>query len=133
MSCSSSCTLNGRLLIEILSKCGMSWIEGHFRFTFQNEDFLKLFSFVVCIHAGECWECGSRAVRAASLAAASQCLRTFCAFLKDEAQDVMRSAPAGLMSAAQASAQASAVYNEVIPVMQWLCSRLIEPKYIIPL
>lgn len=73
---------------------------------------------------GECWESGSRAVRAASLAAASQCLRTFCAFLKDEAEDVMKSAPVGLISAAQASA----VYNEVIPVMQWLCSRLIEPK-----
>lgn len=73
---------------------------------------------------GECWEYGARAVKAASLAAASQCLRTFCAFLKDEAEDVMRSAPVGLISVAQASA----VYNEVIPVMQWLCSRLIEPK-----
>lgn len=74
--------------------------------------------------SGECWESGSRAVRAASLAAASQCLRTFCAFLKDETEDVMKSAPTGLISVAQASA----VYNEVIPVMQWLCSRLIEPK-----
>lgn len=27
------------------------------------------------------------------------------------------------------AAQATAVYNEVIPVMQWLCSRLIEPRY----
>lgn len=26
------------------------------------------------------------------------------------------------------TAQATAVYNEVIPVMQWLCSRLVEPK-----
>lgn len=73
---------------------------------------------------GECWENGSRAIRAASLAAASQCLRTFCAFLKDEAEDVRKSAPIGMISVAQASA----VYNEVIPVMQWLCSRLIEPK-----
>lgn len=77
---------------------------------------------------GECWENGSRAIRAASLAAASQCLRTFCAFLKDEAEDVRKSAPIGLISVAQASA----VYNEVIPVMQWLCSRLIEPKYGLP-
>lgn len=101
----------------------------HFIFTFQSKEFCHFFIchlYIVCI--GECWESGSRAVRAASLAAASQCLRTFCAFLKDEAEDVMRSVPAGLMSAAQASAQASAVYNEVIPVMQWLCSRLIEPK-----
>lgn len=75
---------------------------------------------------GECWENGSRAIRAASLAAASQCLRTFCAFLKDEAEDVRKSAPIGLISIAQASA----VYNEVIPVMQYLCSRLIEPKYV---
>lgn len=28
------------------------------------------------------------------------------------------------------AAQATAVYNEVIPVMQWLCSRLIEPRYV---
>lgn len=63
-------------------------------------------------------------MRAASLASASQCLRTFCAFLTEEAEDVVRSAPIGLISVAQASA----VYNEVIPVMQWLCSRLIEPK-----
>ncbi|XP_055389685.1 brefeldin A-inhibited guanine nucleotide-exchange protein 3 [Condylostylus longicornis] len=94
MACSPTCTLNGRLLIEILGRCG------------------------------ECWETGSRAVRAASLAAASQCLRTFCAFLKDEAEEVQKTAPPGMITAAQASA----VYNEVIPVMQWLCSRLIEPK-----
>lgn len=75
-------------------------------------------------YSGECWENGSRAVKAASLAAASQCLRTFCIFLNEEAEEVMKSAPSGLISIAQASA----VYNEVIPVMQWLCSRLIEPK-----
>lgn len=80
--------------------------------------------FFLRFRLGECWESGSRAVRAASLAAASQCLRTFCAFLKDETEDVMKSAPTGLITVAQASA----VYNEVIPVMQWLCSRLIEPK-----
>ncbi|XP_055842958.1 brefeldin A-inhibited guanine nucleotide-exchange protein 3 [Episyrphus balteatus] len=94
MACSPTCTLNGRLLIEILSRCG------------------------------ECWEAGSRAIRAASLAAASQCLRTFCAFLIDEAEEVKKTAPAGLMTISQASA----VYNEVIPVMQWLCSRIIEPR-----
>ncbi|XP_032296535.1 brefeldin A-inhibited guanine nucleotide-exchange protein 3 isoform X2 [Drosophila virilis] len=94
MACSPACTLNGRLLIEILSRCG------------------------------ECWELGSRAIKAASLAAASQCLRTFCAFLIEEAEEVKKTAPAGLMT----QTQASAVYNEVIPVMQWLCSRLIEPN-----
>lgn len=88
---------------------------------------LNLMFFELIISAyfkGECWENGSRAVKAASLAAASQCLRTFCAFLKDETEEVVKTAPAGLISVAQASA----VYNEVIPVMQWLCSRLIEPK-----
>ncbi|XP_037938605.1 brefeldin A-inhibited guanine nucleotide-exchange protein 3 [Teleopsis dalmanni] len=94
MACSPACTLNGRLLIEILSRCG------------------------------ECWELGSRAIKAASLAAASQCLRTFCAFLIEEAEEVKKTAPAGLMT----QTQASAVYNEVIPVMQWLCSRLVEPN-----
>ncbi|XP_013116379.2 brefeldin A-inhibited guanine nucleotide-exchange protein 3 [Stomoxys calcitrans] len=94
MACSPACTLNGRLLIEILSRCG------------------------------ECWELGSRAIKAASLAAASQCLRTFCTFLIEEAEDVKKTAPAGLMT----QTQATAVYNEVIPVMQWLCSRLVEPS-----
>uniref|UniRef100_A0A182QB76 SEC7 domain-containing protein n=1 Tax=Anopheles farauti TaxID=69004 RepID=A0A182QB76_9DIPT len=93
MACSQTCTLNGRLLIEVLSKCG------------------------------ECWENGSRAVRAASLAAGSQCLRTFCAFLKDEAEEIVRLDPTGIISLGMAAA----VYNEVIPVMQWLCSRLVEP------
>ncbi|XP_036221148.2 brefeldin A-inhibited guanine nucleotide-exchange protein 3 [Bactrocera oleae] len=94
MACSPACTLNGRLLIETLSRCG------------------------------ECWELGSRATKAASLAAASQCLRTFCAFLMEEAEEVKKTAPPGLMT----QTQASAVYNEVIPVMQWLCSRLVEPN-----
>lgn len=77
------------------------------------------------IFAGESWETGSRAVKAASLAAASQCLRTFCIYLNEEAEEIRNAAPIGLIST---MAQASAVYNEVIPVMQWLCSRLIEPK-----
>jgi brefeldin A-inhibited guanine nucleotide-exchange protein 3 len=93
VSCSPNCTLNGRLLIEILSKCS------------------------------ECWEHGSRAVRAASLAASSQSLRTFCGFLKDEVDDVLRNTPSGISN----MSYAVAVYNEIIPVMQWLCSRLIEP------
>uniref|UniRef100_A0A182N0W9 SEC7 domain-containing protein n=1 Tax=Anopheles dirus TaxID=7168 RepID=A0A182N0W9_9DIPT len=94
MACAPTCTLNGRLLIEVLSRCG------------------------------ECWEGGSRAVRAASLAAGSQCLRTFCAFLKDEAEEIVRLDPTGIISLGMAAA----VYNEVIPVMQWLCSRLVEPN-----
>ncbi|GAB0094105.1 brefeldin A-inhibited guanine nucleotide-exchange protein 3 [Sergentomyia squamirostris] len=94
MACSPTCTLNGRLLIEILSRCG------------------------------ENWENGTRAIKAASLAAASQCLRTFSAFLKDETEEIMRTAPGALVTASQAAA----VYNEVIPVMQWLCSRLVEPR-----
>lgn len=96
MACAPTCTLNGRLLIEILSRCS---------------DF---------------WEHGSRAVRAASMAAASQLLRTVCAFLNDEAAEFLSAAipPSGVTSVAQASA----VYNEVIPVMQWLCSRLVEPN-----
>lgn len=100
MACSPTCTLNGRLLIELLSRCG------------------------------ECWDHGSRAVRAASLAAASQCLRTLCAFLRDEAAELLSAgadASAGV-SGIRSVAQASAVYNEVIPVLQWLCSCLIEPQ-----
>jgi brefeldin A-inhibited guanine nucleotide-exchange protein 3 len=92
MACSSNVTLNGRLLIEVLSRCG------------------------------EFWEYGTRSVKASSLAAASQCLRTFCSFLKDEADELKQSAPACSNLLAT-----STVYNEVIPVMQWLCSKLIEP------
>lgn len=92
MACSPNATLNGRLLIEVLSRCG------------------------------EFWEYGTRSIKAASLAAASQCLRTFCSFLKDEADELKRTAPTGTNLMATAT-----IYNEVIPVMQWLCSKLIEP------
>lgn len=92
MACSSNATLNGRLLIEVLSRCG------------------------------EFWEYGTRSIKAASLAAASQCLRTFCSFLKDEAEELKLTAPTGANLIATAT-----IYNEVIPVMQWLCSKLIEP------
>lgn len=92
MACSPNVTLNGRLLIEVLSRCG------------------------------EFWENGTRSVKAASLAAASQSLRTFCTFLKDEADELKRTAPTGTNLLATAT-----IYNEVIPVMQWLCSKLIEP------
>lgn len=93
MACSQNVTLNGRLLIEVLSRCG------------------------------EFWEYGTRSVKAASLASASQCLRTFCNFLKDEADELKRTAPSGSNLLATTT-----IYNEVIPVMQWLCSKLIEPS-----
>lgn len=117
MACTPTCTLNGRLLIEILSRCGMGST-----FFFVNI-FFTLFASHLC--SGDCWENGARAIKAASLAAASQCLRTFCSFLQDEADEIMKSTTPAPMNAAQATA----VYNEVIPVMQWLCSRLIEPRY----
>lgn len=93
MACSPNVTLNGRLLIEVLSRCG------------------------------EFWEYGTRSCKAASLASASQCLRTFCSFLKDEAEELKRTAPSGSNLLATTT-----IYNEVIPVMQWLCSKLIEPN-----
>lgn len=86
--------------------------------------FVNKFFVTVAYCSGDCWENGTRAIKAASLAAASQCLRTFCSFLQDEADEILKSTTPGLMNAAQATA----VYNEVIPVMQWLCSRLIEPR-----
>lgn len=89
MACSSNVTLNGRLLIEVLSRCG------------------------------EFWEYGSRSIKASSLAAASQCLRTFCTFLKDEADELKTSCSSNLVAT-------STIYNETIPVMQWLCSKLID-------
>lgn len=91
MACAPTCTLNGRLLIEVLSRCG------------------------------EFWEYGTRSIKAASLASASQCLRTFCSFLKDEAEELKQTTThsGNLMNTAT-------IYNEVIPVMQWLCSKLIE-------
>lgn len=90
MACSSNVTLNGRLLIEVLSRCA------------------------------EYWEYGTRSVKASSLAAGSQCLRTFCNFLKDEADELKRTAGCNNLVAT------ATIYNEVIPVMQWLCSKLID-------
>lgn len=93
MACSPTCTLNGRLLIELLSRCG------------------------------EYWESGSRAVKASSLAASSQTLSTFCNFLKEENDEIIKTAP---NTSVLNKGLAAAVFNEVIPVMQWLCSKLIE-------
>lgn len=93
MACAPTCTLNGRLLIEVLTRCG------------------------------EFWEYGTRSIKAASLASASQSLRTFCNFLKDEAEELKQTTPSGNLS----MMATATVYNEVIPVMQWLCSKLIEP------
>lgn len=90
MACAPTCTLNGRLLIEVLSRCS------------------------------EFWESGTRSIKAASLASASQCLRTFCSFLKDEAEELKQTAQTGNMMVS------ATIFNEVIPVMQWLCSKLIE-------
>lgn len=97
MACSPACTLNGRILTEILNCCGECW-----RSTNVN----------------------SVAIKAASLASASQCLRTFCSFLQEETEEVKKTVPVGLIT----QSQATAVYNEVIPVMQWLCSRLLEQQ-----
>lgn len=99
MACSTTCTLNGRILIEILNYCGVCWRGAA--------------------------NMNSVAIKAASLASASQCLRTFCSFLQDEAEELKRTiTPVGLIT----QSQSTAVYNEVIPVMQWLCTRLLEQQ-----
>lgn len=84
MACSPICTLNGRLLIEVLTRCG------------------------------EFWEYGTRSIKAASLASASQCLRTFCTFLKDEADELKQSTP----SSNQNMMATASIYNAIIPVCQ---------------
>lgn len=75
---------------------------------------------------GECWEKGVRSVKAASLASASQCLRAFCNFLKEESEEIAKAAPMG--ASTMGKGYRAAVYNEVIPLMQYLTSRLNEIK-----
>lgn len=75
---------------------------------------------------GECWEKGNRSVKAASLASSSQCLRAFCTFLKDESEEIFKTAPIG--NTVMGKGYAAAVYNEVIPIMQFLTSRFNEIK-----
>lgn len=84
MGCSEHCTLNGRILIDLLQKL---------RECYENFD--------------------SKSIKAASLATASQCLRVFVSFLKDEA-DELNKAP---LSNPFLS---SGIYNECLPVMSWL-------------
>jgi brefeldin A-inhibited guanine nucleotide-exchange protein 3 len=49
-------------------------------------------------------------------------IRSFCNFLKDEADELIKTTPTG------ANPQlAAAVYNEVLPVLSWCCSKLVEP------
>lgn len=76
--------------------------------------------------AGECWEKGNQAVKAASLAASSQCLRSFCIFLKEECGDILKATP--MTNNLMGKGYAAAVYNEVIPIMQFLTSRMNELK-----
>lgn len=78
------------------------------------------------IISGECWEKGVRSVKAASLASSSQCLRAFCNFLKEEAEEITKTAPIGVNPMGRG--YSAAVYNEVIPLMQYLTSRVNELK-----
>lgn len=77
-------------------------------------------------NTGECWEKGVRSVKAASLASASQCLRAFCNFLKEESDEIAKAAPMG--TSTMGKGYRAAVYNEVIPLMQYLTSRINEIK-----
>ncbi|KAJ8927843.1 hypothetical protein NQ314_019645 [Rhamnusium bicolor] len=103
LACSASWALNGRLVMLLLSRCG------------------------------EAYETGTQPVRAAAQAAASQTLTAFCTFLDEECQEILQQQQKHKNSGSSAEmvytkTSAVACFNEAIPVMQYICSKLEETK-----
>ncbi|CAG9864816.1 unnamed protein product [Phyllotreta striolata] len=103
LACSASWALNGRLVMLILGRCG------------------------------EAYETGTQPIRAASQAAASQTLTAFCTFLDEECQEILQQQQKHKNSGSSAEmvytkTSAVACFNEAIPVMQYICSKLEESK-----
>ncbi|XP_059476210.1 brefeldin A-inhibited guanine nucleotide-exchange protein 3 isoform X2 [Neocloeon triangulifer] len=91
MACSNYWTMNGRIIIQVLTLCS------------------------------EAYESGNQAVRTAAQAAASQTLRSFCNFLEDESQELSKS-----QSSLGGLSLGVSCFNEVIPILQFICSRMEE-------
>ncbi|XP_050298797.1 brefeldin A-inhibited guanine nucleotide-exchange protein 3 isoform X2 [Anthonomus grandis grandis] len=105
LACTASWALNGRLVMLLLSRCG------------------------------EAYELGTQPVRAAAQAAASQTLTAFCTFLDEECQEILQQQQKHKNSGSSAEmvytkTSAVACFNEAIPVMQYICSKLEENKVI---
>ncbi|XP_030760657.1 brefeldin A-inhibited guanine nucleotide-exchange protein 3 isoform X2 [Sitophilus oryzae] len=103
LACTASWALNGRLVLLLLSRCG------------------------------EAYELGTQPVRAAAQAAASQTLTAFCTFLDEECQEILQQQQKHRHSGSSAEmvytkTSAVACFNEAIPVMQYICSKLEENK-----
>ncbi|KAB0792866.1 hypothetical protein PPYR_14825 [Photinus pyralis] len=103
LACSASWTLNGRLVMLLISRCG------------------------------EAYETGTQPIRAAAQAAASQTLTAFCTFLDEEHHEILQQQQKHKNSGTTAEmvynkTSAVACFNEAIPVMQYICSRLEETK-----
>ncbi|KAL3272753.1 hypothetical protein HHI36_014214 [Cryptolaemus montrouzieri] len=105
LACSASWALNGRLVMLLINRCG------------------------------DAYETGTQPVRAAAQAAASQTLMAFCTFLDEECQEILQQQQKHKNSGSSAEmvytkTSAVACFNEAIPVMQYICSRLEEIKLI---
>ncbi|KAL1497847.1 hypothetical protein ABEB36_008734 [Hypothenemus hampei] len=103
LACTASWALNGRLVMLLLGRCG------------------------------EAYELGTQPVRAAAQAAASQTLTAFCTFLDEECQEILQQQQKHKNSGSSAEmvytkTSAVACFNEAIPVMQYICSKLEENK-----
>ncbi|KAF5291462.1 hypothetical protein FQR65_LT01774 [Abscondita terminalis] len=103
LACGACWTLNGRLVMLLISRCG------------------------------EAYETGTQPIRAAAQAAASQTLTAFCTFLDEECQEILQQQQKHKNSGTTAEmvynkTSAVACFNEAIPVMQYICSRLEETK-----
>ncbi|XP_057667053.1 brefeldin A-inhibited guanine nucleotide-exchange protein 3 isoform X2 [Diorhabda carinulata] len=103
LACSASWALNGRLVMLMIGRCG------------------------------DAYEAGTQPIRAAAQAAASQTLTAFCTFLDEECQEILQQQQKHKNSGSSAEmvytkTSAVACFNEAIPVMQYICSKLEESK-----
>uniref|UniRef100_A0A6P7F2C8 Brefeldin A-inhibited guanine nucleotide-exchange protein 3 isoform X1 n=2 Tax=Diabrotica virgifera virgifera TaxID=50390 RepID=A0A6P7F2C8_DIAVI len=103
LACSTSWALNGRLVMLILGRCG------------------------------DAYDIGTQPVKASAQAAASQTLTAFCSFLDEECEEIRQQQQKHLNSGSSTEmvytkTSAVACFNEAIPVMQYICSKLEETK-----
>lgn len=98
VACSPSWTVNGRIIIQMLTLCG------------------------------EAYESGNQSVQTAAQTATSHTLRAFCNFLEEECQELELNARRSKDVAGIELSAGVSCFSEVIPIMQFIISKLDESQ-----